>query len=86
MFISILALIISIISLIIMIRMSNSIIKPIEIASDIAEKIAKGDINIEFNYDSKDEMGKLLQSMKKMSGVIHNLVTGINTLANVGLK
>ena len=53
--------------------MSKRIRKPLEEIEIAADKMAEGDFNIDIIYESKDELGKVSDSMRKMSQNI-NLV------------
>lgn len=45
---------------------SRSITHPLKVAVDIAERVSEGDLNVEFNVTSEDEVGQMLLSTQKM--------------------
>ncbi|WP_270648093.1 HAMP domain-containing protein [Paeniclostridium hominis] len=47
--------------------MKKSLKKPIEEIEIVVNKMAVGDYNINIEYESKDELGSLSDSMRKMS-------------------
>ena len=49
------------------IYITRSLKKPIEEIEEAANKMADGDFDIEIEYESKDELGSLSESMRKMS-------------------
>lgn len=59
---------------------TRSITKPISELKDAAEHMVNGDFSIEVTYDSKDELGVLANSMKRM---IHQLNTIILDLKDL---
>ena len=50
--------------------LSKSISQPMKQASEIASNIVKGDTNVNFTVDSKDEIGTLMNSVKEMLGSV----------------
>jgi methyl-accepting chemotaxis protein len=48
--------------------LTRSITRPVNIAVKVADRLSKGDLSIDIPDYSKDEMGKMLASMKKMAG------------------
>ena len=52
---------------------TKMITKPIDVCMDIANNIAKGNTDIEIVVDSKDEIGKLTETMKNMVNSIKNM-------------
>ena len=72
-FIVIMALIILgsiIISIFIALSITSGIIRPINELKDVADKMAQGDLGLELNYHSDDELGHLAESMRTMMGRI----------------
>lgn len=60
----------------------EKIIGKIKLAQDAAEKLAVGNLDIELNNSSNDEIGKLISSMSRMIETIKNLVTDVNKLSS----
>ncbi|MBC3873242.1 methyl-accepting chemotaxis protein [Undibacterium flavidum] len=63
----------------------NSIVKPIREAVMVAETVAAGDLTRNIDSDSNDELGSLLQALKKMSASLTSIVSqvriGTDTIA-----
>ena len=81
--ISILAIITGIIS---SINMTKIIINPLKEIDIAANKMAEGDFDIEITYESRDERGKLAESMRKMSKninlIIEDTVSTLNKISS----
>lgn len=60
---------------------ANMISKPLNSMVEAAEKIADGDLDVEINIDTKDEVGILGQSFKRMTNHINDIMTNINSAA-----
>ena len=56
------------------IYMTKSLNKPIEDIEKAANKMAEGDFDIEIDYESKDELGSLSNSMKQMSNKTKEII------------
>lgn len=65
------------ISIILGISVARIISNPLRQLSDAAEKIAEGDLNIELDIRSRDEIGNLAESFKKMSDNLNEIMTNI---------
>jgi methyl-accepting chemotaxis protein len=63
--------------------LSRSIMKPLNEFINAADKIAEGDLTVEVNVSSKDELGKLAEYFKRMT---LNLRTLTGKVQNVSLK
>ncbi|MCR5100260.1 MAG: diguanylate cyclase [Butyrivibrio sp.] len=61
-----LSILILIIAIIITIVIIQSLIKPLNEMTDVAHELANGNMQVEINYKSNDEFGKLADSLKKM--------------------
>ena len=61
---------------------SSSVSKPITEIMYSANKIAEGDLNIEIKVDSKDEIGILENSFKKMAAHLNEVIKSINSAAD----
>jgi methyl-accepting chemotaxis protein len=63
----------------------RSLTRPVDIAVNIAERLAGGDIAVDIPDYSRDELGRMLASMKKMAAnlrdQIRELVEGVSVLA-----
>ena len=60
---------------------SRVIGNPIKMLSKSAERIADGDLNIEIEITTKDEVGALASSFRKMSDNLNNVMSNINAAA-----
>ncbi len=56
------------------ISMTKKLKKPIEEIELVANKMADGDFDVEIEYESKDEIGSLSESMRKMSSKIKEII------------
>ncbi|AKN34149.1 chemotaxis protein [Clostridium carboxidivorans P7] len=65
---------------------SNIISKPIKKLLKSADNISEGNLNIDIDIDSKDEVGNLAQSFKKMIMVIKSLVSDTNMLVDAAVE
>lgn len=63
--ISLLAILIVIATIVAVMFISNSIVKPISLLKDAAEKIASGDFNVDVKVTSKDEVGQLQKAFSE---------------------
>lgn len=61
---------------------SSSVSKPITEIMYSANKIAEGDLDIEIKVDSKDEIGILKNSFKKMAAHLNEVIKSINSAAD----
>ncbi|MGB0865969.1 MAG: methyl-accepting chemotaxis protein [Granulosicoccaceae bacterium] len=61
---------------------SRSIVQPVESAGELANSIAKGNLNNQINIESSDEVGKLLQALAAMQEKLRGLVDEISGSAN----
>ncbi len=64
----------------------NKISESIKQSIYAAEKIAVGDLDFQITYESKDEIGVLLSSMKKMIESIKNLISDASYLAESAIE
>ncbi|MGE5669892.1 MAG: MCP four helix bundle domain-containing protein, partial [Fibrobacterota bacterium] len=72
-------------SVIAAIFITMSITGPISKCITIADKVAAGDTNVEIKTDSKDETGKLLDSLSRMVNSIRNLVSDAGMLSKAAI-
>ena len=70
-----------ILAVILGIFISRIISKPVVKLVKIAEKVAEGDLNVDINYVSKDEIGNLAASFRKMTDNLNEVMTNISTAA-----
>ncbi len=61
--------------------LSRAIAKPVEDSIALAEKLAKGDLSVQFKADSKDEVGKLSAALNSMVINLKDMVLQINSSA-----
>ncbi|MBP7509851.1 MAG: Cache 3/Cache 2 fusion domain-containing protein, partial [Prolixibacteraceae bacterium] len=62
------------------------IVQSLKQGVDAAEHIAKGNMDVNLESNSKDETGQLLGSMKQMAVSIQNLVKEMNTVADAAVE
>lgn len=66
-------------------RLALGITRPLGRAVEVAETVAAGDLTTSVAVDSKDEIGQLLQALKKMNdnlaGIVGEVRTGTETIA-----
>jgi methyl-accepting chemotaxis protein len=65
---------------------TRSISAPLSQCMGIADKVAAGDTNVEIGETSKDETGKLLESMKRMVAAIRALTEDAGMLAKAAVE
>lgn len=58
----------------IVIRVANSIVRPVKEVEEAAQRMAMGDYDISIGYQSEDEIGNLAQSMRTMSATTKMLI------------
>ncbi|MBF0606951.1 MAG: HAMP domain-containing protein [Magnetococcales bacterium] len=64
---------------------SGAISKPVNAMVAAADKIAKGDLNVKIEHDTKDEIGMLAQSLRDVISNIAALTGDANMLVNAAL-
>ncbi len=79
------ALIILAASLVIGYYVLDKIIGKIKLATNAAEKLASGQLDIHLDHQSNDEIGQLLGSMSKMIDSIKNLVSDVDILSSAAV-
>lgn len=79
-----------IIVFLITVLLSKMIVSPIEESSKIAATIGSGDFTVKTSFKSKDELGKLVDSLMKMAGklstLISNIKNGSDELNTIGIE
>jgi methyl-accepting chemotaxis protein len=55
-----------------------SIIKPLGVAVDTVNRLARGDLTVRIDSTAKDETGQMLQAMKQMIGKLSEVVADVN--------
>lgn len=86
MLISIAILLSIIISIIIGFVISKIISKPLSELVKVAENISEGNLDIKFNIDTKDEIGILAESFKKIIESLKKLVADANILSEAAIS
>jgi methyl-accepting chemotaxis protein len=61
------------------ILIARSIIRPLKAATAVAEQVARGDLTAEIVVTSKDETGRLLQSLKTMNMSLGSIVSEVRS-------
>ncbi|HPN39874.1 MAG TPA: methyl-accepting chemotaxis protein, partial [Melioribacteraceae bacterium] len=64
----------------------NKFVGKIKTATDAAEKLSAGNLNIVLDTESKDEIGIMLNAMSKMIYTIKSLVSDVETLASAAVE
>ncbi|BCN30559.1 methyl-accepting chemotaxis protein [Anaeromicropila herbilytica] len=64
------------------IMISKSISKPIRKLVHLSERIADGDLNVEVNINSKDEIGNLAHAFRKMADNLNEVMGNISIASN----
>ncbi|BCJ97539.1 methyl-accepting chemotaxis protein [Anaerocolumna chitinilytica] len=70
-----------IIAVLLGILLSRIISKPVIRMVRVAERVAEGDLDVEVEYQGKDEIGVLSQALRKMIGTLNEVMTSIRTAA-----
>jgi methyl-accepting chemotaxis protein len=55
----------------------SSIVKPLQLAIDVARRVAKGDLTADIQVSSRDEAGQLLQALREMNDALRSLVSNV---------
>lgn len=66
--------------------LTKGITRPLSDAVDVANKLAKGDTNVEINVNRSDEAGELLTAMKNMIQAIKIMIDDANMLAKAAIE
>ena len=53
---------------------TTAVVKPVGIIKDVADSIAKGDLNVDINYEGVDEMGELSDSFKQTCSTLKLII------------
>ncbi|MBF0557475.1 MAG: methyl-accepting chemotaxis protein [Nitrospirae bacterium] len=61
---------------------ANKITSPLQQAVDISNQLSQGNLGVEINVDSRDEVGQLLLSMRTMVENLKKMITAIKTAAD----
>jgi methyl-accepting chemotaxis protein len=59
------------------VTLRSSIVKPLQLAIDVARRVAKGDLTADIQVTSRDEAGQLLQALREMNDALRSLVTNV---------
>ncbi len=60
---------------------TGSIVKPLEEASGVLDRISKGDMTVDITTDRKDEIGQMLTSTKIMVGTLREIIEDVRMAA-----
>jgi methyl-accepting chemotaxis protein len=66
-------------TLVVIYLIARSITRPIQVAVDVAQRIAEGDLTAEVASGGRDETGQLMQAMKNMKASLANIVSQVRT-------
>ena len=81
--ITVIAVVIVLLSIILALLIASIISKPIIRLVDVADNVAKGNLNVNIDASSKDEMGMLAGSFAKLIGVINSLINEISEMSRM---
>jgi methyl-accepting chemotaxis protein len=77
-------------SLLLGISISRSITKPLEVAVDVSNRLAEGDLTARIEVKSQDEVGQLLAAMRnmveKLTRIISEVRAGANSVSSAGAQ
>ena len=65
------------------IMLGASFKRPIAELSAAADEMSKGNLSVDINYESDDEMGDLANSMRNMSGVLHLIIEDLTDMLQI---
>ncbi|MGB5824114.1 MAG: methyl-accepting chemotaxis protein [Proteocatella sp.] len=63
---------------IVMIRFTNTLVRPIKEVEDAAKSMAEGNFDIDLAYESDDEIGNLAQSMRAMVAITKTIIEDLS--------
>ncbi|MBQ6734032.1 MAG: HAMP domain-containing protein [Lachnospiraceae bacterium] len=58
-------------------KLTYGIVTPVNEVANAAEEMSKGNLNLEINYESDDELGHLSNSMRTSTHVLHGIVADL---------
>ncbi|MBR5970278.1 MAG: HAMP domain-containing protein [Lachnospiraceae bacterium] len=58
-------------------KLTYGIVTPVNEVANAAEEMSKGNLNLEINYESDDELGHLSDSMRTSTEVLHGIVADL---------
>jgi len=61
---------------------TSSITGPMRKVMDVAEKISRGDVDVDVSTSATDEVGRLMQTMAKMVAVLKNLIADMKHMSS----
>ena len=64
----------------------RSITKPLKVAVEAADKISRGDVGFNIEFDSKDEIGDLLSGIRKITANIKKMIDDTGILSNAAVQ
>ena len=71
-----------VVSVILALAMSNSIRKPVEEIRQVAANMAQGQMDIDITYHSADELGEMAENMRKLTGIVRDIVGDVDYCMN----
>ncbi|THB69516.1 MAG: methyl-accepting chemotaxis protein [Gammaproteobacteria bacterium] len=77
----VLAIIIVLVGIGVVFVISNAITKPIKYAAEISAQVADGDLSVNVDIPTNDEVGDLLQAMKEQIGKLSSVVYSVKEVA-----
>ena len=74
--------ILSIILMVVIVLVGKKLTKGVEILNNTAGKLAKGDLNVELDYKSNDELGELAESIKRIVDRLKEYIVYIDEITD----
>lgn len=65
---------------------SRSLTRPLKLAVAVAEQVSQGDLDVQFDITSQDEIGQMLMAMKKMTTYIQDVAAVSEKISNQDLQ
>ncbi|MBP8855008.1 MAG: HAMP domain-containing protein [Oscillospiraceae bacterium] len=65
-------------SVVLSLRLTDSIVRPLAEIQNAAEEMAKGNLRAEITYQSKDSVGKLADAMRSSTATLHDYIMDID--------
>ncbi len=72
----------AIITVVLALLFTRSIVQPLKQALEVAEKVASGDLTLEFVVEGKDEPARLLAALRAMQQSLRSTIQGISDSSN----
>ncbi len=67
-----------IVSILLALLISNSIRKPVEEMQEVSKEVARGNMDVDVTYKSRDEIGGMAEHMREMVGGVKRVIADVN--------